>query len=310
MTSIRHTPVDPSPPTRRVVNVIHLLSSRVGESFTATEIARATGSSRSTCLAILRTLVDSGWVQADRHSRYAIGPALIAVGESARSGLRLLDEARVEMEPLADRLGLETMAAVPTGEQLVVAVALGGDEIHRIGRVGQALPMAPPFGMVAVAFSDDEVVEAWLDRAATPLTDDERDHYRAAVAAVRARGFSATLDIETRRRLGEALHELAEDPTSSAARARRDALVAAIAHDRYVISELPGAPILPISQISAPVFSAEGDVALVLGVQGFPHQVAVEQFSDIAAQIVETANRITLRVHGRRPDRLEERVIA
>jgi DNA-binding IclR family transcriptional regulator len=72
-----------------------------------------------------------------------------------------------------------------------------------------------------------------------------------------------------------------------------------------VISEIPGAPILPISQISAPVFSTDGTVALVLGVQGFPHQVAVEQFSDMAASIVETAGRITARVHGRRPDLLE-----
>jgi DNA-binding IclR family transcriptional regulator len=302
MTSIRRNDSHPSPPTARVVGVVDFLALRPGETFTATEIAKALGINRSTCLAILRTLVDLDWVKIDRHHHYALGPALIAVGESARGSLRLLDEARVEMEPLALRLGLETMAAIPAGDRLIVAITAGGDDFHHIMRVGQALPISPPFAMVAVAFSSEENIEAWLDRAPTPLTRSERDYYREAIAAVRARGYSATLDIETRRRLGEALAELARHPTSIEARERRDALVAALAHDRYVISELPRAPALPISQVSAPVFDADGRVALVLGVQGFPHQVALDQFAKITELIVGAAARITVRIGGRRPD--------
>jgi DNA-binding IclR family transcriptional regulator len=282
-----------------VVAVVDFLSARPGERFTVTEIARGVGINRSTCLAILRALVDTDWVDVDRHGGYELGAALIAVGESARSGLSIIDEALVEMAPLADQLDLEAMGAIPAGDRLVVAVTSGGDELHRIMRVGQGLPIAPPFGMVVVAFSSDDAVEAWLDRAPTPLTEAERDHYRSAVAAVRTRGYSATLDIETRRRLGETLGELARHPASVEARARRDALVDALAHDRYVISELPREPVLPISQVSAPVFDSSGRVTLVLGVQGFPHQVAVEQFAEIAALIVGAAARITQRIGGR-----------
>jgi DNA-binding IclR family transcriptional regulator len=297
MTNIRH----PSPPTGRVVEVVEFLGDRTGDTFTSTEIARHLGTNRSTTLAILRTLVATGWATVDRHGRYGLGPALIAVGEAARASLGLIDVARAEMQPLADRLGLEAMGAVPAGDRLVVAVTVGGDGLHRIMRVGHSLPMAPPFGMVVVAFAPDDEVERWLDRAPTPLRANERKRYRQAVAAVRARGFSATLAIETRRRLGETLAELAENPASSEARQRRDALVAALAHDHYVLLDLPQQPALPISQVSAPVFGPDGRVVLVLGVQGFPHQVAPEQLAEIAGLIVGTADRITSIRGGRRP---------
>jgi DNA-binding IclR family transcriptional regulator len=303
VTTIRQlaSPPEASPPTSRAVAVVDFLAMRPGEAFTVSEIARGLGINRSTGRAILRTLADAGWVQSHRPGSYTLGAALIAVGESARAGLRVLDEARAEIEPLAQRLGLETMAAIPTGDRLVVAVTAGGDELHRIGRVGQTLPIAPPFAMVVVAFGPDDALEAWLDRAATSLTGSERDHYRGAVAAVRARGYSATLDIETRRRLGEALAELARHPASIEARRRRDDLIAALAHDRYVLGDLPGAPVLPISQISAPVFDGAGTVAMVLGVQGFPHQLAVDQLAELAARIVDTAGRITTRIGGHPP---------
>jgi DNA-binding IclR family transcriptional regulator len=291
----------PSPPTARVVEVVEFLGDRTGDTFTSTEIARHLGTNRSTTLAILRTLVATGWATVDRHGRYGLGPGLIAVGEAARSSSGLIDVARAEMRSLADELGLEAMGAVPAGDRLVVAVTVGGDGVHRIMRVGQSLPMAPPFGMVVVAFAPDEEVERWLDRAPTPLRAGERKRYRSAVAAVRARGFSATLDIDTRRRLGETLAELAEHPASSEARTRRDALVAALAHDRYVLSDLPEQPALPISQISAPVFASDGRVVLVLGVQGFPHQFAPGQLAEIAGLIVATADRITSAHGGRRP---------
>jgi DNA-binding IclR family transcriptional regulator len=297
MANIRHA----SPPTARVVEVVELLAERPGDSSTSTEIARHLGTNRSTTLAILRTLVATGWATVDRHGRYGLGAGLIAVGEAARAGLGLIDVARAEMEPLAERLGLEAMGAVPAGDRLVVAVTVGGDGLHGIMRVGQSLPMAPPFGMVVVAFAADDEVEAWLDRAPTALRTSERTRYRRAIAAVRARGFSATLDIETRRRLGETLAELAEHPRSRDARARRDALVAALAHDHYVLLDLPRQPALPISQISAPVFGVDGRVELVLGVQGFPHQIAPDQLAVIAGLIVGTAERITRVRGGRKP---------
>ena len=278
--------------------MVELLTRQPGDTFTPTEIARSLGLNRSTALAILRTLVETDWVTLDRHGRYGLGPALIAVGEASRSSLRVVDEARVDMASLAEALALEAMAAVPAGDRLVVAASIGGDDLHRIMRVGGSLPIAPPFGMVVVAFGPDELVEDWLDRAPTPLRKAERRHYREAVAAVRARGYSATLDVETRRRLGDAMAELAADPASPAARARRDASIAALAHDHYVVAEVPSAPALPISQISAPVFGPDGRVALVLGVQGFPHQVAIDRFAEITGLVVGAAERITQRIGG------------
>jgi DNA-binding IclR family transcriptional regulator len=59
--------------------------------------------------------------------------------------------------------------------------------------------------------------------------------------------------------------------------------------------------VLPISQISAPVFDSRGAVAMVLGVQGFPHQMKAAEFAEVAGLIVSAADGVTARVGGRPP---------
>ena len=70
----------------------------------------------------------------------------------------------------------------------VDAVGHGTDGEHA---VGQHFPIGPPFGLVAMAWRDDEAVDAWLRRVTPRLTRTEIAAHRRVLAAIRDRGYGA-----------------------------------------------------------------------------------------------------------------------
>ncbi|MCV7176075.1 ArsR family transcriptional regulator, partial [Mycolicibacterium sphagni] len=83
-----------SPPTARVVAVLEFLARRV-------EL------SKPTCLGILTTLTESGYLVRDvgdngRDKTYRLGPALIALGHTAQESLRVSPAARDELRRLSE----------------------------------------------------------------------------------------------------------------------------------------------------------------------------------------------------------------
>jgi DNA-binding IclR family transcriptional regulator len=59
-----------------------------GERFGLSELARATGLSKPTCLGIVTTLTENGWLECSGADRsYGVGPALVATGRLARDAV-------------------------------------------------------------------------------------------------------------------------------------------------------------------------------------------------------------------------------
>jgi DNA-binding IclR family transcriptional regulator len=74
-----------SPPTQRVVALVEHVAGRPGERFGLSELSRALGISKPTCLGIVTTLTEAGWLVCDPAARtYGVGPALVAAGRLAR----------------------------------------------------------------------------------------------------------------------------------------------------------------------------------------------------------------------------------
>src|SRR5690242_13893127 len=87
-----------SPPTARVVAVLNFLASHPQEQFGLSELARRLDLSKPTCLGIVTTLAEAGYLVRDAAEKtYRLGPALITLGHTAQESMRISPAARAEL---------------------------------------------------------------------------------------------------------------------------------------------------------------------------------------------------------------------
>jgi DNA-binding IclR family transcriptional regulator len=165
-----------SPPTQRVVEVLDFLARHPHDKFGVSELARRTGQSKPTCLGIITTLSESGYLVRDSVDKtYRLGPSLIALGHTAQESMRVSPTARNELRRLSAAYGT-TAALSGVIDDRITLLELVGPRGADVGvRVGQSYPFAPPVGLMFVLW-DDEALRDWLAREPTmPLrTDTER----------------------------------------------------------------------------------------------------------------------------------------
>jgi DNA-binding IclR family transcriptional regulator len=112
------------------------------------------------------------------------------------------------------------------------------------------------------------------------------------VAAVRARGYSVAIEPEARLRLARALRD----------RDDVDAVVEDLGHEEYNLLELERTSTYPVSVMTAPVFDAEGHVALTLNLIGFRHPLPGADVPAVGERLREAGLRVTRTIHGRVPE--------
>lgn len=291
-----------SPSARRATQLLNFLADNRDGSFSVSELARSLEMNRATCQSVLMGLEEGGFVRRDPRSKaYSLGPALIPLGEAALASLRVVDEARPEIERLASDTGVECVGAVAAGAEMIV-VARAGPAIGfgALTRVGQTVPICPPFGIAFVAWSDPASIDAWLARAGK-LPDPERKRYLSSTEVVRQRGYSVTLEIRSRERLAEVLAQLRSQRQRGGQVFAEHQQINQLLHEEYLLpeGEEPGSHRL--AQLSVPVFGPDRAVALVIGLSGFPHDLTSEEIEGYVAPLLAAAQRVTQRLHGARP---------
>jgi DNA-binding IclR family transcriptional regulator len=194
-----------SPPTARVMDALGTLADSPNGR-TSTELAKACRISTSTCALVLAELERRAWVARREDRRYVLGSGLFGLVHGLRTQFPLLDRGRDALRFLHDALGAGcSMSKI--GERhltTVDAVGHGTDGEHA---VGQRFPIDPPFGLVAMAWRDDDFVDAWLHRVMPRLTRTEMARHRRVLADIRARGYGAWRFDDTHRSLH---HRLAD----------------------------------------------------------------------------------------------------
>jgi DNA-binding IclR family transcriptional regulator len=165
--------------------------------FGPTELARDLGMSKSTCLAVLSTLTDAGYLMQHPTRRdYRLGPALVGAGRAALARFPDLSAAHAELASCAARLGVPINVATLADEQIVVIDSVGGhDPFGGYARVGSGVPFVPPFGAGFVAWADPSLWRRWLDRAWPTLEPDQVDALRASVEIAHRRGYLVSLEL-------------------------------------------------------------------------------------------------------------------
>ncbi len=178
-----------SPPTGRVMDVLATLSDSSGGR-TSAEVAKACGISTSTCALVLAELERRTWVTRHDDRRYTLGSGLFGLVHGLRTQFPLLDRGRDALTFLHTTLGAGcSMSKIGQTHLITVdAVGHGTDGVHA---VGQRFPIGPPFGLVAMAWRDEEAVDAWLRRVTPRLTKADITAHRRVLTQIRDRGYGA-----------------------------------------------------------------------------------------------------------------------
>lgn len=207
-----------SPPTGRVMDVLATLANSPS-GLTSAELAKSCSISTSTCALVLAELERRAWVARHGDRRYVLGGGLLGLVHGLRMQFPLLDRGRDALRFLHDTLGAGCSMSKIGRRHLTTVDAVGhvtdGEPV-----VGQRFPIDPPFGLVAMAWRDDDFVQAWLHRVMPRLTRTEIEKHQRVLADIRARGYGAWRFDDTHQslhnRLAEVLASL--EPTAQVTR--------------------------------------------------------------------------------------------
>jgi DNA-binding IclR family transcriptional regulator len=271
--------------------------------FTVSELARQVGVPRATCDTLLRGLSQRGFVRRDVTLRYELGPACIVVGDAARVANPTLRAAAHHAEALARAQSSVTAVSIRVRDGTRVSDVFDfGPPLGFRARVGEAIQLVPPFGASFVAWDDEEGIQTWLDRADSPLAPREVAHYRAALDAIRRRGFSVTLVTARQPNLIDALERVAGDRGGDDAHRARDEAARDMIHSEYLAAEIESDEMVRLAQVSAPVFQADGSVGATIMSLGPTHEVTTGEIAGRGKQVADAAAAATAEIHGAGPD--------
>jgi DNA-binding IclR family transcriptional regulator len=249
-----------SPPTARVIQILDFLASHPEDRFGVSELARRLGLSKPTCLGIVTTLTEAGYLVRDsRDKTYRLGPSLITLGHKAQESMRVSPAAREELRRLSARFGVTAALSGVVDDRITLLELVAPSGTRPGVQVGQSYPFAPPVGLMFVLW-DDEALRYWLAKEPTiPLrTDTERlnrviaecrtDGYLVERLTAGGRrlyslmaGMSSTLPDELRALLGELVSDIgervylrSENERGSGGRKRHDvSVISAPVYDHY-----------------------------------------------------------------------------
>src|SRR6476659_6263659 len=178
-----------SPPTDRVVRILDFRAARPEQRFGLSELARRLELSKPTCLGIVTSLTDAGYLVRDAGDKtYRLGPSLITLGHRAQESMRVSPAAREELRRLSARFGVTAALSgvIDDRSTLLDLVAPAGAQPGV--EVGQSYPFAPPVGLMFVLW-DDEAERDWLAKEPTIPLRTNSDRLNRVIAVCRADGY-------------------------------------------------------------------------------------------------------------------------
>jgi DNA-binding IclR family transcriptional regulator len=145
----------------RALNLIEVITRGTSEGFTLTELSKSIGISKSSTLALLRTLVDAGYVRA-RHPgpRYLPGMALVRLGDQSRAAQPIDDIAQGFIHQLAQETGMTIRLAINEGGRPVFVSrvdAPGSIRFHTMLGVRESPHVSSAGKAILAQLSDEEI---------------------------------------------------------------------------------------------------------------------------------------------------------
>lgn len=289
-----------SPPTARVVAVLDFLARHPEDSFGLSELSRRAGLSKPTCLGIVTTLTEAGYLLRDTKDKtYRLGPALITLGHTAQESLRISPAARDELRRLSSELNATAALSAVVDDRITLLELVGPRGAQPAVKVGQSYPFAPPVGLMFVLW-DDEALQRWLAKEPTiPLRTDTHRLDRV-IDGCRADGYLVERLTPGGRRL-YALLAGVSSKLPDELQALLGELVSDLGGRVYLRSESSGSRQRhDISVISAPVFDHHQRQAMVVSLQ-IGRALNDSEIRFHAKGLTVTAAALTAQLGGIRP---------
>ena len=287
-----------SPPTARVVAVLDFLAAHPHDRFGLSELARRIDLSKPTCLGILTTLTDAGYLLRDAQDKtYRLGPGLIALGHTAQESLRVSPAARDELRGLSAAFDTTAALAAVVDDRITLLELVGPAGADVGVRVGQSYPFAPPVGLMFVLW-DDAALAAWLAKEPTIPSRTGSDRLDRVVAECREAGYLVERLTPTGRRL-YALMAGMSGTLPQELRALLGEVISDVGERVYLRSEATaGRQRHDISVISAPVFDHHHRQAMVVSLQ-IGRALSDTEIARYARGLVACAGALTAQLGGR-----------
>lgn len=294
------TPGRSSPPTQRVVAVLDYLAKHPQERFGLSELARRLQLAKPTCLGIVTTLTESGYLVRDGADKtYRLGPSLIALGHLAQESLRVNPAARAELARLSKSFDTTAALAAVVDDRITLLelVEPPGSDVGV--RVGQSYPFAPPVGLMFVLW-DDDALRSWLDRAPTIPLRTETQRLDRVIAECRTAGYLVERLTPGGRRLYAMMAGMSSTLPDEL-RALLGELISDIGERVYLSSEAEGARQRhDVSVISAPVYDHHHRQVMVVSLQ-IGRALTDSEIAKHARGLVAAGDALTAQLGGTKP---------
>lgn len=288
-------PINPSPAVQRAGQVLWYLAEHPSETHTVAQLSRILNIPRATCDSILQALTAQGFVsRREREMGYELGASCLALATAAQAANTVLSVANQQANQLARDLGAcVVVSTVIAGEARAVAVFDRAPSTMLRARVGQAIPLAPPFGVVFVAW-DSVASERWLQQGGARPDPTDAERWQQSLQFARRHGYSFSVAAPpASRRFEEVLEHLALTPDSEPDRRVRDEVIERLRHSEYLATEVDHDTEVQVMQVSAPVFDANGAVTASIMVLGSLRPMLGQEVEALAGRVVQAADRAT-----------------
>ncbi|MFB8004713.1 IclR family transcriptional regulator [Nocardia sp. NPDC056000] len=277
--------VSASPPTRRVVQTIELLSRHPAEHLSLARIVRGTGMSRATAHAVLTQLTADGWTIRDADGNYCLGLGLMTVARRAEAAFPLRRLAAEAIRRLADTHRMPAFLAEREGDSIVITEVIGTPSVPWM-RAGRHIPFAPPVCREFIAWAPAPARATWL-AAAEPA---HQPRLKLVLDAIRARGYSVERLADDSAPMLEALASLRNSPLTDPLRHRLSDMITELITIDYLPDELGDQN--AVVSVAAPIFGADGDVVASLVVCP-DTQLPAAQLTALAEAAITSADTVT-----------------
>lgn len=290
-----------SPPTARVVAVLDFLARHPQEQFGLSELARRLDLSKPTCLGIVTTLAEAGYLVRDAAEKtYRLGPRLITLGHTAQESMRISPAARAELRRLSETFNATAALSAVIDDRITLLELVAPPGSPEPVQVGQSYPFAPPVGLMFVLW-DERAVRDWLGKDPTiPLRTDSARLERV-IAECRESGYLVERLTPGGRRLYAMMAGMSSNLPDEL-RVLLGELVSDIGERVYLPSESGGRSKHDISVIAAPVFDHHQRQVMVLSLQ-IGRALTDAEISKRARGLVAAAATLTTQLGGSQPGR-------
>lgn len=289
-----------SPPTDRVIAVLAFLARHPHDRFGLSELARRVELSKPTCLGILTSLTEAGYLVRDtgetgRDKTYRLGPALITLGHIAQESLRVSPAARDELRRLSETYGATAALSGVVDDRITLLELVSPPGTPATVRVGQSYPFAPPVGLMFVLW-DDGAVRDWLAKEPTIPLRTDTDRFERVISECRTSGYLVERLTPGGRRL-YALMAGMSTTLPDELRALLGELVSDIGERVYLRGEDGPDARHDISVIAAPVFDHHQRQVMVATMQ-IGTALTDDEITVRAQALMQTADAVTLLLGG------------